>query len=197
MAIRTVLILSVLLNLILGFLWIGGGSGLPAEGHVADRAVSGARAPGPTDRQDVVDQIQAMVDRETRAWDHEDVALLLSIFHPDMVWPWPSHPEAHDPVLWKMEMGRFDHERWSRVYQDLFSTHDVVHNRRETVSILVSDQEDAAFAVVDIDTLWRDDAGNDFLWKGRVGKGYTRVQGVWKLIFHTGALAYDAQVEGS
>ena len=29
--------------------------------------------------------IHEIVDRETRAWDTQDVELLLSVFHPDMV----------------------------------------------------------------------------------------------------------------
>ena len=56
--------------------------------------------------------------------------LLLTIFHPDMVWPWPPSPEAHDPALWVMELGRFDAERWRRGWQELFETHELVHNRR-------------------------------------------------------------------
>jgi hypothetical protein len=31
--------------------------------------------------------IKELVDRQTRAWDTKDVKLLLTIFHPDMVWP--------------------------------------------------------------------------------------------------------------
>ena len=34
-------------------------------------------------------EVQEIVDRETRAWDTQDVELLLGILHPDMVWPWP------------------------------------------------------------------------------------------------------------
>jgi ketosteroid isomerase-like protein len=34
-------------------------------------------------------QIKEMVDRETRAWDTKDATLLMTIFHPDMVWPFP------------------------------------------------------------------------------------------------------------
>ena len=37
-------------------------------------------------------EINEIVDRETRAWDTQDVELLLSVLHPDMVWPWP--PDA-------------------------------------------------------------------------------------------------------
>ena len=33
------------------------------------------------------EQIEEIVNRETRAWDSQDVNLLLSVFHPDMVWP--------------------------------------------------------------------------------------------------------------
>ena len=40
-----------------------------------------------TPRQD----IEEIVNRETGAWDTRDVALLLSVFHPDLVWPWPPH----------------------------------------------------------------------------------------------------------
>jgi alpha-glucosidase (family GH31 glycosyl hydrolase) len=42
------------------------------------------------DVNDVESEIQGIVDRETRAWDTQDADLLLSVFHPDMVWPWPS-----------------------------------------------------------------------------------------------------------
>jgi ketosteroid isomerase-like protein len=38
---------------------------------------------------DVRAEIREIVDRETRAWDTRDVELLLGVFHPDMVWPWP------------------------------------------------------------------------------------------------------------
>jgi len=43
------------------------------------------------------DQIEEIVNRETRAWDNQDVKLLLSVFHPDMVWPWPPTADSHDP----------------------------------------------------------------------------------------------------
>ena len=48
------------------------------------------------------DEIQEIVDRETRAWDTQDVELLLSLFHPDMVWPWPPGNDDHDPMRWAM-----------------------------------------------------------------------------------------------
>src|SRR5207244_6141804 len=139
---------------------------------------------------DVESEIEEIVHRETRAWDRKDVALLLTIFHPDMVWPWPPTPDAHDPALWVMELGRYDAERWRRGWLELFETHELVHNRRKIVKIVLSRENDGAFAVVDVDTLWRDAAGRDFAWKGRACKIYTRVDGEWKLIAHTGLLDY-------
>jgi ketosteroid isomerase-like protein len=135
-------------------------------------------------------EIEEMVHRETRAWDARDADALLGIFHPDMVWPWPPDPGAHDPALWVMELGRYDAARWRGAWQRLFDTHAHVHNRRRIVRILVSNEGDGALAVVDVDTLWRDSAGGDFHWKGRAGKVYTKVGGEWKLIMHTGLLDY-------
>jgi hypothetical protein len=45
-------------------------------------------------------QIQEIVDRETRAWDTQYAELLLGVFHPDMVWPWPKTSRSHDPMEW-------------------------------------------------------------------------------------------------
>src|SRR5438132_9837836 len=57
---------------------------------------------------------------------------------------------------------------------------------------------DGDFAVVDIDTLWRDAQGRDNCWKGRVCKVYTRIHdGAWKLIMHTGVLTYRHRGGGS
>jgi hypothetical protein len=46
--------------------------------------------------------------------------------------------------------------------------------------------------VVDIDTLWRHQTtGEDFHWKGRVCKMYTKLSsGEWKFYFQTGALNF-------
>lgn len=136
-------------------------------------------------------QIQEMVDRETRAWDSRDAEALVSIFHPDMVWPWPPDPHAHDPTLWVFPMGRFDRRRWKQSWEELFRTCELIHNRRSTVKIVVSDEGDGAFAVVDVDTLWRHrQTGQEFHWRGRACKGYTRTGDEWKLIYHTGLLDY-------
>src|SRR3712207_8245449 len=48
---------------------------------------------------DAESEIREIVDRETRGWDTQDVGLLLSVFHPDMVWPWPNRSEEHTSEL--------------------------------------------------------------------------------------------------
>ena len=136
-------------------------------------------------------QIQALVDRETAAWNAGDAEVLVSLFHPDMVWPWPPEATAHDPARWVFPFGRFDRQRWKLEWEELFRTHQLVHNRRKTVRIVVSDQGDGAFAVVDVDTLWRHRVtGQHLRWQGRACKGYTKVGDRWLLILHTGLLDY-------
>jgi ketosteroid isomerase-like protein len=135
-------------------------------------------------------EIEEIVDRETRAWDTGDVDLLLTVFHPDMVWPWPRTVRSHDPMDWVLEWGRYDPERWERGWQELFDTHELVRNEREIRKIEVSEEGDGAFAMVDIDTLWCDPEGNDRRWKGRVCKVYSKVGGEWKITMHTGMLEY-------
>lgn len=137
-------------------------------------------------------EIEEIVHRETRAWDSRNVDLLLSVFHPDMVWPWPPDPNAHDPAGWVFVMGRFDRERWRGLWQELFDTHELVHNRRWIVRITLTAEGDGAFAVVDVDTLWRRRDGTDFPWKGRACKVYSKVGAEWKLVMHTGLLDYGA-----
>lgn len=141
----------------------------------------------------VKQQIQALVDFETRGWDTKDPDLFLSIIHPDMAWPWPPTADAHDPAEWFFVLGRFDRERWRRSWQELFDSHDLVHNRRRTVKIEVSRELDAALAVVDIDTLWRHRVTKkDQHWKGRVCKIYTKMpDGEWKFYYQTGALDFS------
>jgi ketosteroid isomerase-like protein len=139
------------------------------------------------------DEVRAMVDRETAAWDRQDAEALIELFHPDMVWPWPPDAASHDPMTWVFPQGRFDRERWKAGWEGLFRSHELVHNRRRTVRVVVSEQGDGGFAVVDVDTLWRRRSdGQDFHWKGRACKGYTKVAGQWRIIFHTGLLDFGA-----
>jgi hypothetical protein len=138
-------------------------------------------------RQEILD----MVDRETRAWDARDVDLLLSVFHPHMVWFWPADNESHDPVDWESPLGRFDRERWRDTYSRMFSDHDLIRNDRRVVEIKVTAEGDGALAIVDIDTLWKNrSTGEEMHWLGRTGKTYTRVGGEWKMISQSGVLLY-------
>jgi hypothetical protein len=136
--------------------------------------------------------IREIVARETRAWDTQDADLLISCFHPAMVWPWPPTPQSHDPMTWVLVLGRFDAARWRHGWQELFDSHTLVHNRRELKRVVVSTEGDGGFAVVDIDTLWRHRRTSaEQLWKGRTCKIYTQVGTQWKMIAQTGVLAYD------
>ncbi len=137
-------------------------------------------------------EIEEIINRETRAWDTQDLDLLMSVFHPDMVWPWPPTPQAHDPMEWVLDWGRFDDERWRKGWAELFEKHKLIHNQRHTLKIVLSEQGDGAFAVVDVDTLWRDADGHDFHWLGRACKIYSRVGGEWKMIAQTGLLDYSS-----
>jgi ketosteroid isomerase-like protein len=111
---------------------------------------------------EIEQEIREIVDRETAAWNAQDVDRLISCFHPDMVWPWPPDNTSHDPMTWVMVLGRHDHKRWKSVRQQLFDTHELVHNRRHLRKVEIWEQGDGAFAVVDVDTLWRDRDGKDF-----------------------------------
>ena len=137
------------------------------------------------------EEIRALVDTETAAWNARDAHALVSLFHPDTVWPWPPHSAAHDPMQWVMPFGRFDRERCRCSWQVLFDTHELVHNKRETLRVVVSEQGDGAFAVVDVDTLWCNRTTKQlFHWKGRACKVYTKVGERWLFIFQTGLLKY-------
>jgi hypothetical protein len=135
-------------------------------------------------------EIKEIVNRETLAWDTQDVDLLISIFHSDMVWPWPKTSASHDPMDWELILGKFNKEKWSKSWQDLFDNYILEHNNRNIKKIVVSDDKNGAFAVVDIDTLWVDKNSNKNHWKGRVCKVYTKTNNEWKLIMHTGVLVY-------
>lgn len=141
-------------------------------------------------QNDIRNEIEEIVNRETKAWDTQDVDLLMTIFHPDMVWPWPRTPQSHDPMDWVLEWGKYDYNRWKNGWLKLFNTHKLDHNERKIRKIEISKEGDGAFAVVDIDTLWIDDEGNKNHWKGRVCKVYSKVGNEWKMIMHTGVLEY-------
>ena len=136
-------------------------------------------------------EIEELVHRETRAWDTQDAKLLISVFHPDMVWPWPPDPQAHDPLDWLLVWGRYDYDRWTKGWQELFDTYRLAHNHRELKKIVISKELDGALAVVDIDTLWISHDGQHNHWKGRTCKVYSKVGPDWKMTMQTGVLDYS------
>ena len=139
----------------------------------------------------VQDEIQAMVDRETRAWGSQDADTLVSLFHPDMVWLAQRFKRSRSTRL-DMPDGSLSSRSVEEFLADSFDTHLLVHNRRKTLKITVTEEGDGAYAVVDVDTLWRHrETGEDFHWVGRACKVYTKVGDDWKLISHTGLLNYD------
>ena len=84
------------------------------------------------------EEIKEMVDAETKAWRSQDVDKLLDLFHQDMVWPWPMTAQTHDPVDCIFELGRFDRNRWKKVWTELFDSYRLVHNMRTIQKIVVS-----------------------------------------------------------
>lgn len=141
-------------------------------------------------------QIEEIVNRETMAWDTKDIDLLMTIFHPEAVWAWPPDADSHDPTTWVLALGKFDYSRWSQGWISLFESHDLIHNNRETKCIKISAEGDGAFAVVDIDTLWRNKkTGEDFHWLGRTCKIYSLTEDGWKMITQTGVLNYPMNSE--
>ena len=137
-----------------------------------------------------IDEIKEIVNRETKAWDNKDVELLLSIFHPDMVWVWPKDNKSYNPIDWKLPLGKFDYKRWMKVYTDMFKKYQLLRNNRKIIDIKMSEDGNGAFAVVDVDTLWEDKNGNQSHWLGRAGKTYVKVGSDWKMISHFGLLVY-------
>lgn len=140
---------------------------------------------------DIKDEIKEIINRETKAWDNQNVELFLSIFHEDMVWPWPVENTDHDPIKWELYLGKFNYNRWKKIYTDFFNNNRLIHNHRKIIKINISKEADAAFSVVDIDTLWEDKNTNKKMhWIGRVSKTFVKTNGEWKLIMHTGVLKY-------
>jgi ketosteroid isomerase-like protein len=140
----------------------------------------------------IEDEIRDMVNRETKAWDTKDSESLVNLFHEDMVWPWPKTNNDHDPMNWEIVQGKYNYQRWKKGWQDLFDLYNLEKNERKIMKIELSNEKDGAFAVVDIDTLWKNkQTGIEMNWKGRVCKVYTRTIKGWKLIMHTGVLDYS------
>lgn len=74
----------------------------------------------------------------------------------------------------------------------MFDSHALVHNRRETIKIEISAEGDGAFAVVDIDTLWKNKVTGELMnWKGRTCKIYSLTDAGWKMTAQVGVLDYS------
>ena len=131
-------------------------------------------------------EVQNIIDRETRAWNEKSIDLLLSIFHPDMVWVWPTDSKKFDPMTWALPQGKFDRERYLKIYTAWFDQFDLIRNERKTLKITSSNENDAAFAIVDVDTLWCSSSGEESHWKGRTGKTYVKMADGWKMINQVG-----------
>ena|SRR5260221_14508927 len=136
-------------------------------------------------------EIREIVDRETKAWDTQDITSLMNIFHREMIWPWPTTLQPRDPMEQIFSAGSHDYETWRRNWEELFGSRILVHNKPVIRKIAVTPEGDGAFAVVDVDTLWRDAQGRDVHWVGRTCKVYSREGQQWKLTMHTGLLDYE------
>ncbi|MDE0249769.1 MAG: hypothetical protein OXK72_02015 [Gammaproteobacteria bacterium] len=146
-----------------------------------------------TQTMDARKEITEIVNRETRAFDTQDIDLFLNIVHPDMVWPWPPNANAHDPIEWVLPWGKFNYQRWHEYFEKFFEKYNLVHNSRTIENIVISSEEDGAFAVVDVDTLWESRTGDELHWVGRTCKIYTTVRmKQWKLIAQVGILDYSS-----
>jgi ketosteroid isomerase-like protein len=84
-----------------------------------------------------------------------------------------------------MTVGRFDRERWSAGWSRILSN-EILRNDRDIQRVEISPEGDGAVVIVDIDTEWRAANGAEIRWAGRAMKYYSRVEGNWKLIAHTG-----------
>ena len=82
-------------------------------------------------KKQIEGKIQELIDIETRAWNGKDAEALVSLFHPDMVWPWPKTSTSHDPIDWELVLGKFNKDIWSKSWQDLFDNYRLEHNIRK------------------------------------------------------------------
>ena len=79
-----------------------------------------------------------------------------------------SRPDAMGHAIGKIQSAALD-----SVMAGAFDSHDLIHNRRRTLRVVVSEQGDGGFAVVDVDTLWRSRRTQEpFHWEGRACKLY-------------------------
>ena len=80
-----------------------------------------------------------------------------------------------------------------RIGKSCLTLNELVHNKRQIRKIVTTLEGDGGFAVVDVDTLWRNKNGNEQHWIGRACKVYSRVGDEWKMTMHTGLLEYPVR----
>ncbi|MEI6517532.1 MAG: hypothetical protein WCN89_02455, partial [bacterium] len=91
-------------------------------------------------------------------------------------------------------LGKFNKERWTKVYCDWFTTFKLIKNIRKTQKVFITKEGDGAFAVVDVDTLWRSESGEESHWLGRTCKTYVNTAEGWKMISQVGVLDYSNKI---
>ena len=127
------------------------------------------------------------LQRETQGWNSQDLDLLMSIFHPYM---YGHGQELHNLMI--LKIGFLNQEdliiKDGEITGELFLKNIIQDITIALKKIVISNEGDGAFAVVDVDTLWRNKKdGKDFHWYGRACKIYTKLKnGQWKMIAHTG-----------
>ncbi len=136
-------------------------------------------------------EVQEIIDRETTAWTQKSTDLLLSIFHPNMVWVWPLDNKNYDPITWITPQGKFEYNKYLKIYSDWFAKFELIKNERIVKKITMTKENDGAFAIVDIDTLWRSKSGEESHWLGRTGKTYVKTINGWKMINQVGGFANE------
>lgn len=140
----------------------------------------------------MIQDIEEIINRETEAWDKQDIKLLLSVFHSDMVWVWPKSSISHNPIDWETPQGKFSNERWTNIYTDMFSKFTLVQNNRTIIKIIETQEKDGGFAVVDIKTIWKNKVTGELMeWQGRTCKTYVKTSNGYKMITQTGVLSYE------
>lgn len=107
-----------------------------------------------------------------------------------MVWVWPTDSSNYDLMTWNTPQGKFEKDKYLKIYSDWFSKFELIKNERMTKKITLTKENDGAFAVVDIDTLWRSKDGEESQWLGRTGKTYVKTSNSWKMINQVGVFNF-------
>jgi hypothetical protein len=109
-----------------------------------------------------------------------------------MVWVWPKDSDSHNPVDWETPQGKFNYELWTSIYSDMFANFTLEQNNRKTIKIVETQEKDGGFAVVDINTIWKNKTtGKLMQWRGRTCKTYVKTSNGYKMIAQTGVLSYE------